>query len=107
MLELTQRRIACTAVWAMNDWMALGAMRFLQQRGVRVPEDVSVAGMDDTELAAVSNPPLTSVHYPFEELVEKAVDLILSQIRNREVRTEMVMLAPRVEMRGSTGRLKE
>jgi LacI family transcriptional regulator len=105
MLELDERGVACTAVWAMNDWMALGAIRFLQQRGVRVPEEFSVAGMDDTEIAVVSNPPLTSVHYPFDELVEKAVDLILSQIGNREIRTEMVKLAPRVEARGSTARL--
>jgi LacI family transcriptional regulator len=102
MRELTERGIACTAAWAMNDWMALGAMRFLQQRGLRVPDDFSIAGMDDTEIAVVSSPPLTSVHYPFDELVEKAVELILSQIGGRKCRTEIVVLAPRVEIRGST-----
>ena len=107
MCELAKRGVECTAVWAMNDWMALGAMRHLQKTSIRVPDDFSVIGMDDTEIAAYSSPPLTSIHYPFNQLVEKAVELIVKQIGNRKICAETVVLAPTIVVRGSTAsRLK-
>ncbi len=68
----------------MNDLMGFGAMRALQERGVRVPEEVSVLGMDDLEIAEMVSPPLTTIHYPIKELVERAMELLISQITSRE-----------------------
>ncbi len=104
MKKLLDRGAACTAVWAMNDWMAIGAMRVLQERGVNVPDQVSIAGMDDTEITLVSNPPLTSIHQPFAELVDKAVELLISQIGSRETLMKTVILTPKLIIRGSTSR---
>jgi LacI family transcriptional regulator len=105
--ELARRGVDYTAVWAMNDWMALGAMRAIQQGGRPVPQEVSMAGMDDTEIALASTPPLTSIHYPFGELVEKAVGLLLTQISRGGAIQEIVVLQPSLVVRGSTAHSPE
>jgi len=67
-----------TALFCMNDVMALEALEALAQNGVRVPEEVSVVGFDDTTPG--SNPLLTTVHQPLNTLGMRAVDLLLAQI---------------------------
>jgi LacI family transcriptional regulator len=104
MRALRQGGAGCTALWAMNDLMAFGAMRALHERGVRVPEEVSVLGMDDLEIAEMVSPPLTTIHYPIKELVEKAVELLISQINSMEFRSETIVLEPSLTVRGSTAR---
>jgi DNA-binding LacI/PurR family transcriptional regulator len=91
-----------TALWSMNDLMGIGAMRSLQENGVKVPDEVSVLGMDDLEIAEMVSPPLTTIHYPLKELVEKAMDLLISQINSRAVRSETIVLEPGMTVRGST-----
>ena len=56
-----------TAIFVANDRMALGVLRALTERGIQVPQDVSVAGIDDIPEAAYFGPPLTSVHIDFAE----------------------------------------
>ena len=65
-----------TGVFASNDQMALGVIGGLRERGVRVPEDVSVVGFDDTPDAAYFWPPLTTVRQDFEELARRAVAVV-------------------------------
>jgi DNA-binding LacI/PurR family transcriptional regulator len=101
---LREQGASYTALWAMNDLMGFGAMRALQGAGVRVPEDVSVLGMDDLEIAEMVSPRLTTVHYPIKELVERAMELLISQITSREVRSETIVLEPSLTVRGSTMR---
>ena len=84
--------------------MGFGAIRALQERGLRVPDDVSVLGMDDLEIAEMVTPPLTTIHYPIKELVERAMELLISQISNRESRSETILLEPSLTIRRSTTR---
>ncbi|OQW60427.1 MAG: LacI family transcriptional regulator [Proteobacteria bacterium HN_bin10] len=67
-----------TAIFAANDEMALGVMQAARKRGLRVPEDVSVIGFDDTPSSRSAWPPLTTVRQPLSELGATAVDLIVS-----------------------------
>lgn len=67
-----------TAIYAANDEMALGVMRAAREHGLRVPEDVSVIGFDDTPSSRSAWPPLTTVRQPLSELSAAAVDLIVS-----------------------------
>ena len=53
-----------TAVFCANDLLAIGVLRGLRMRGLRAPDDVAVVGYDDVELAAMTDPPLTTVHQP-------------------------------------------
>ena len=67
-------------IFVASDVMALGAMRALRSAGRRVPEDVSVVGFDDLELAALSEPPLTTIWQPITEMASAALEMLLAQI---------------------------
>ena len=69
-----------TAILTMSDAMAIGAMHGLRELGLRVPDDVSVVGFDDIDLAAHVDPPLTTIHQPIRRKGEEAVRLLLSVI---------------------------
>ncbi len=75
-----------TAVLAMSDAMAIGAIRAIHDRRGRVPDDVSVVGFDDVDLAASTDPPLTTVHQPVRGKGEEAVRLLLSVVHRRGTR---------------------
>jgi LacI family transcriptional regulator len=100
-----------TAVYAINDAMALGALRRLREEGLRVPEDVSLAGCDDIPVAAQVQPALTTVWQPKSELGLLAARLLLKQIETRKERGECwkecypfqsAMFHPRMVVREST-----
>ena len=69
-----------TAVLAMSDAMAIGAMHALRDLGLDVPGDVSVVGFDDIDLASHVEPPLTTVHQPIRQKGEEAVRLLLAVV---------------------------
>lgn len=77
---LEQSAPKATAVFCANDAMAYGAMETLAARGLRVPEDFSVAGFDDLLLAQMTTPHLTTVRQPFRAMGHRAVELLLPQI---------------------------
>lgn len=68
-----------TAIFASNDDMAAGVLSCAHSAGVRVPEDLSVAGFDDTKLASMVWPPLTTIHQPVFDLAYAATDLLLNE----------------------------
>lgn len=86
-----------TAIMCFNDKVAVGALLAASQRGIRVPEDLSVVGFDDLDVGHVTSPPLTSVRQPLAQMSDVAVDLLLRMIggdpRARthvEVRTQLI-----------------
>ena len=92
------------AVFAASDEMAIGALQTLQQRGLRVPEQIAVAGFDDIGLASVMNPPLTSVHHPMREMGHAAAELLLGQINGDLQHPVRRVFATHVVVRASTVR---
>ena len=72
-----------TAVFAANDEMALGAMRALREAGRVVPDDASVVGFDDMDMAADFQPPLTTVHQYFDRVGTAAVEMLVDRIEHR------------------------
>ena len=73
-----------TAIFCGNDLTAIGAIEALKQLGLRVPEDVSVMGYDDQEIARHTHPPLTTVVLPNYELGQWAVTTLLQEVENRD-----------------------
>src|SRR5262249_27974274 len=71
-----------TAVFVLNDLMALGALEAARASGRRVPADLSIIGFDDIPFAALANPPLTTVGQPIRQLGEQAADLLLQVIED-------------------------
>lgn len=75
--EVLNRFPDVTAVFAANDVMALGAIRAFTEAGRRIPNDISVIGFDDIEVAGIVNPPLTTIHQPKYEIGQAAVEILL------------------------------
>lgn len=69
-----------TALFCVNDAVALGALQAARDAGLRIPEDLSLAGFDDVPDAATSDPPLTTVSQPYREIGERAVTLLTACI---------------------------
>lgn len=67
-----------TAIVAYNDHMAIGAMNALLDRGIKVPEDVSVVGYDNVYISTICRPQLTTMHYPIVEMAKYATELSLN-----------------------------
>jgi len=65
-----------TGVFAANDAIAFGALAAFHAAGVKIPDDVSLVGFDDVELASIAHPPLTTVHQPVAEIGRAAVEII-------------------------------
>jgi LacI family transcriptional regulator len=91
-----------TALLAGNDLMAIGALRRLLDEGLRVPQDVSVAGFDDIEFAAYASVPLTTVHVPLTRLGRLGAQLVLDLLAGNRP-TELPSVGAEVVVRASTG----
>jgi LacI family transcriptional regulator len=91
-----------TAIFASNDNMAIGALHAAAALGYRVPEQLSIVGFDDSELARVVTPALTTVRQPLEEMGRMAVSLLSRLIDRQRVETLRVELATRLVVRSST-----
>ncbi len=90
-----------TALFCFNDHMAIGALHEARRLGRRVPDDLSIVGFDDNELAAFSEPGLTTVAQPLEQLGEQALLLALSLIAGEAVAAQPLLL-PQLVVRDST-----
>jgi len=79
--ELLQQRRAFTAIVSFNDIAAIGAIRALRDANLRVPEDVSVIGFDDIQVAAYHNPRLTTIRQPLHDMGETAARILLQRMQ--------------------------
>lgn len=95
--------LGVTAVFCGNDEIAMGVMRGLTDKGLRVPDDVSVAGFDNHPLASLWNPELTTAYQDFAGLGGRGFQLLIAQLRG-ETGPRFSSERPPVIVRGSTGR---
>jgi len=91
-----------TGIVCGSDVMALGAIRSARRRGLRVPEDVSVVGSDDSQMMEFCDPPLTTVRQPAEALAQAASQEIAEQIAGSAPHAGEVLYRPELVVRGST-----
>jgi LacI family transcriptional regulator len=92
-----------TAIFAANDSMAIGALSALREHGLRVPEDMAVAGFDDIPLARYMNPPLSTVHVDISLLGERAAALLLSTLQQGPRARQQQQLSTTLVIRASCG----
>jgi LacI family transcriptional regulator len=78
--ELLARAPDVTAVMCGNDVLAIGALRAAREMGLRVPEDISITGFDDIDIATLAEPSLTTVHVPHREMGRRAAQMLLSML---------------------------
>ncbi|GAA3590276.1 LacI family DNA-binding transcriptional regulator [Nonomuraea rosea] len=98
-LDLPQ---APTAIFAGSDETALGVMEAARARGLRIPDDLSVVGFDDTQIAQMASPPLTTVRQPLREMGGVALRTALRLAAGERVDSHHVELATELVVRGST-----
>jgi DNA-binding LacI/PurR family transcriptional regulator len=94
---------AFDAIFVASDLMALGVMSALRRAGLRVPEDVAVVSYDDSPLALSTDPPLTSVRQPIEEMGREMARSLLHSISAGERIPRSVVLSTELVVRGSSG----
>ena len=102
MQALLKRRPRPTAVFACNDLMAFGALTAAREAGIAVPQQLSIVGFDDIDLAAFSAPPLTTVAQPKKQIGTVAADLLLDRVSNARTDNRQMILDPELRVRAST-----
>jgi LacI family transcriptional regulator len=91
-----------TAVFALNDLMALGALRAAAEAGCSVPRDLSVVGYDNLEISRFTNPPLTTIAQPKKEVGTRAVNLLVERMAQKSQPPVRLVLPPELIVRRST-----
>ena len=100
--ELLERNPRPTAIFAANDLAAIGAMNAIEESGLRIPQDISLVGYDNTSLAAMRHLSLTTVHQPRLDIGQMAMDLLVERIRGVRVKPRRVVLGPTLVVRSTT-----
>lgn len=101
-----RERLRPTALICANDAIALTAAATLRERGILVPESVSITGFDNIDDSLKNDPPLTTVHVPKDKMGERAVDALLDRIRYPDRPAEKILVACQLVIRGSTAPLR-
>nr|WP_297709026.1 LacI family DNA-binding transcriptional regulator [uncultured Butyrivibrio sp.] len=92
-----------TAIIAINDFAASGALRSIREHGLRVPEDISVVSFDNTYIADLMSPKLTSIDYNYDKYGQMLIDTAVSVSGGKEV-GDLQMVEPKLVIRDSTGK---
>lgn len=91
MTRLLEKDIPITAVFAISDVMAIGAIRAIRDKGLSVPEDISITGFDGTTLADYYNPKIVSIRQQHKELATRSVELLFNMIDLNKVATHEII----------------
>jgi LacI family transcriptional regulator len=90
------------AIFVVNDYVALGALRAANEFGVRIPGDISIIGYGDLPFASMTSPPLTTVKQPFQKIGYEGVMMLLKLIRGKKIGSKHLILPVELIIREST-----
>ncbi|PWJ57056.1 LacI family transcriptional regulator [Dyadobacter jejuensis] len=102
--ELLKKGIAFDSIFAFTDTLAIGAMNYLLEQGIRVPEEVAICSFSGTELSTSVFPQLSSVEQPLKEMGEAAARLLMDKIQDSSSDSRTLVLDAKLIYRGSTAR---
>ncbi|MCX7840679.1 MAG: substrate-binding domain-containing protein, partial [Anaerolineae bacterium] len=105
-VQLLEHRPMPTAVFCYNDMTAIGALRALKQRGIRVPQDISLVGFDNILFATYVDPPLTTIAQPMFEMGQAAMQMALTLIKDPRAAVEDMIIQGQLIVRESTRPIK-
>jgi LacI family transcriptional regulator len=94
-----------TAIFVANDDMATGVLYYAHKAGIKIPEELSVAGFDDIPLSQQIYPTLTTIRQPVCSMTERAVEILMDKVRSRPAKNRPNMIKTTIKLRDSTGPL--
>ena len=101
--ELLRSGFGPTAILCVNDITAVGVLKELRDQGISVPEQMSVAGFDNISLAQFTNPPLTTIHIPRDQIGQLAFEALVSARSGGPAHGQEILIDPELIVRQSTG----
>jgi LacI family transcriptional regulator len=102
MKDLLSLEYPPTAVLVINDYSAMGVLRAAKESGWRVPEDISIVGTGDIPFSCMTEPPLTTIREPFQEMGSKACDRLLKIIQRKRISQKHLILPVELVIRKTT-----
>jgi LacI family transcriptional regulator len=105
--KLLEINKSITAIFACNDAMAIGVMQFLKEKGISIPEEISVIGFDDVEADLSLDPPLSTVRVPKYEMGIEVMKLMAEMLKDKNVTKKKILVPVELIDRGSVTRFKE
>ena len=102
MQNLLKHNSRPTAMFSATDHAVIGATYAIREASLRVPDDISVVGMDDIEAATFQNPPLTTVQQSLAQMAVLGVQILLDILGGKEPTQPQIVLEPTLVVRGST-----
>lgn len=105
--EILDKHPEITAIFAYNDKLAVSSYMAIQARGLKIPDDISIVGYDDTKIASIVTPKLTTVSQPMYEMGVNAAELLLKRIKGQDnpILPKLVLLPAKLKIRNSTKRI--
>ncbi|MFC7440302.1 LacI family DNA-binding transcriptional regulator [Laceyella putida] len=101
--QLLDKSIPPTAIFACNDLLAISVILAVRERGISIPDELSIVGFDNTLLSRSTDPPLTTVGQPIQDMCSKVVDLLIEEIEGKSKTKQRIVLLPKLIIRKSTG----
>jgi LacI family transcriptional regulator len=101
-LEKIKKGIKFDGIFATNDWMALGAISALQEKQIKVPEDVKIVGFDNMSISKITSPSITTIHQDSEKLGEYATEILMGMILKDEAELKSISVPVKLIKRRST-----
>jgi DNA-binding LacI/PurR family transcriptional regulator len=95
-----------TAIFACNDLLAIGVIQAARELDINIPDDISVVGFDNTILATIIDPPLTTIAQPIQDMGRKVIDLLVKEIHGTKHAKQRIVLLPELIVRKSTKSIK-
>jgi DNA-binding LacI/PurR family transcriptional regulator len=99
---LLEREPSLTAIMTSDAWITGGITRAISDRGLKIPEDISLVGIISSRVAEMTNPTLTAIDFPFYEMGRISADMLLRQLEGEEVSAQL-LLRPPLTIRQSSG----
>ncbi|WP_195780495.1 LacI family DNA-binding transcriptional regulator [Priestia megaterium] len=104
--ELLHLSVPPTAIFASTEFLAIGAIQGARELKIKVPQNLSIIGFDDTVLSTICDPPLTTIAQPIHEMSKKVVELLIEEIEDSKETKQRIVLSPKLVVRASTSHNK-
>lgn len=105
--KIMSYNVQFSAVFAQNDWMAIGAMHAVKKSGLKIPDEISVLGYDDLSFTAFIDPPLSTIQQPIAQFGKTAAEILINHINQPEKPPVIITLNPNLVIRDSCAPLTQ